>query len=144
MKTNTKSFTFITDLEKVQNTNSDKAIDTEDVDQAGKTGRYGETKTTFATMNKSTAQFYKDHVTEFNKTRDDFLAYIINDQTKFADFNKIDNYYKSSIVEYVTKLNKQNIILNEKRAKLKLLDEAISSVSIFCYSLFIYLKESVM
>jgi len=122
MKGKARSGLYITDLEK-----SEKS-DTEDKEDMFLSA--GETKSTLNPMKKSSAKYFKENKEEFGKTRDHFLAYIINDQTKFADFNKIDSFYLNSIMEYTTKMNVQSKILMEKNEKLRQLEETINEVKI--------------
>ena len=124
--------TFITDLEKddeniqsgEKETPMEKVMET--TFQAA-----GETKSTLNPKMLSSAQYFKHHETDFYQTKEDFLAYIINDQTKFADFSKIDKYYQENIVDQIKKLNVQAKILADKEAKLKQLNDNIQKVLIY-------------
>jgi len=129
-----KGNTYITEVDKDKG-NINKTLETEaqeKVDELRDTAYLsggGETKTTLNPLKSlSSTKYLKNHTEDFNNTRDSFLAYIINDQTKFADFNKIDGFYRDNIVELVTKLNVQNIALNEKKAKLKQVEDSIQRV----------------
>ena len=76
----------------------------------------------------SPAKYFKTHTQVFENTKESFLGYIINDQTKFADFNKIESYYKESIVDSITNLNITKKEINDRQKKLERLNHTIDQV----------------
>jgi len=129
-----KGNTYITEVDKDKG-NINKTLETEaqeKVDELRDTAYLsggGETKTTLNPLKSlSSTKYLKNHTEDFNNTRDSFLAYIINDQTKFADFNKIESYYKESIVDSITNLNITKKEINDRQKKLERLNHTIDQV----------------
>ena len=61
----------------------------------------------------SPTKYLKSNQQEYSKTQDQFLNYIINDQTKFADFNKIESHYSESIVGHFSEINRRKRLIDE-------------------------------
>ena len=76
----------------------------------------------------SPSKYLKTHTQVFENTKESFLDYIINDQTKFADFNKIEAYYKESIVTSIEVLNVNKKSLGDRMKKLQNLNYLIDQV----------------
>jgi len=87
-----------------------------------------ESKALLNTKRMSPAKYFKTHTQVFENTKESFLGYIINDQTKFADFNKIESYYKESIVDSITNLNITKKEINDRQKKLERLNHTIDQV----------------
>jgi len=81
----------------------------------------------------SPSKYIKTHTKVFENTKDSFLGYIINDQTKFADFNKIETHYKDSIVNSITILNKNEKEIRDRMKKLDKLNHLIDQVLYILY-----------
>ena len=78
-----KNKLLITDLEKDENLSSDKNEPNEVMEKENLVlSEAGETRSTLRATKAtklSSAQYMKSHLNDFHKTREDFLAYIIND-----------------------------------------------------------------
>jgi len=81
----------------------------------------------------SPSKYIKTHTQVFQNTKESFLGYIINDQTKFADFNKIEAHYKDSIVNSITILNKNEKEIRDRMKKLDKLNHLIDQVLYILY-----------
>jgi hypothetical protein len=76
---------------------------------------------------KSSLDDFIERNQELHKTKQNFLDYIINEQTQYADLEKIEDYYKSITVNNHDKYNKEQALLD---TKMKELDKLTSLVHI--------------
>jgi monomeric isocitrate dehydrogenase len=66
-----------------------------------------------------------DKTRKLTSTKQDFLEFLIQEETKFADLEKIEDFYDNSKIKNFTQFNKnQNLIINKKE-ELKKLEETI-------------------
>jgi len=66
-----------------------------------------------------------DKTRKLTSTKNEFLDFLIQEETKFADLEKIEDFYDNSKIKNFTQFNRnQNLILNKKE-ELKRLEESI-------------------
>jgi hypothetical protein len=64
--------------------------------------------------------------TKFSKIKEDFLEYLIHEETRFADLEKIEDHYKHLAVKYFNKFNLNQNEVTRKMNKLKELEDTIA------------------
>ena len=59
-----------------------------------------------------------------------FLEFLIREKSTFADFNKIENYYKKKLIKCCNKYNENNLIISEKKKLEKQLSNQLKEITI--------------
>lgn len=75
--------------------------------------------------NKIKIEKKKQEENLFKKSENNFVDYMIQDQTKFADLNKIEDYFKRQIHEKIKTFDKNKIQILQKQKEFEILEKQI-------------------
>ena len=77
---------------------------------------------------KPKSYFLVKNEKQFSKAKKDLMNYLIDEQSKYTNLDNAIEYYEKQIEEYQKKMNKNEIIIKQKKTILKTINEQFNSI----------------